>query len=142
LLLLVMQTVDTSMRLQAKRKRLGRGIRLQTEQNPERPNPTFIPAGNWAAQRIAEKIGGIPQSSIFEALANIPTTAHILGGAPIGADDTTGVIDARHQVFGYRNLLVCDGAAVPANIGVNPALTITAMAERAMSFVPAPPSAS
>jgi cholesterol oxidase len=133
---LVMQTADNSMRLRAERKRLGRGLRLQTEQNPERPNPTFIPAGNWAAKRLAEKIDGIPQSSIFEALGNVPTTAHILGGAPIGADESTGVIDARQRVFGYENLLVCDGAAVPANLGVNPALTITAMAERAMSFVP------
>ena len=67
----------------------------------------------------------------------MPTTAHILGGAVIGADAGRGVVDARQRVFGYENLLVCDGAAVPANIGVNPSLTITAMAEHAMSHVPA-----
>ncbi len=65
-----------------------------------------------------------------------PTTAHVLGGAVIGADASTGVVDARQRVFGYENLLVCDGSAVPANIGVNPSLTITAMAEHAISHVP------
>ena len=73
----------------------------------------------------------------MEALANIPTTAHVLGGAVIGADPSRGVVDAHQRVFGYANLLVCDGAAVPANVGVNPSLTITAMAEHAMSHVPA-----
>ena len=71
----------------------------------------------------------------MEAAANIPTTAHILGGAVIGADPATGVVDARQRVFGYENLLVCDGAAIPANVGVNPSLTITALAEHAMSHV-------
>jgi cholesterol oxidase len=135
LLLLVMQTADNSIRLVAKRRIFRRGVRLQTAQG-EKPNPTFIPIANKAAQRIAEKIDGIPQSSIFEALASVPTTAHILGGAPIGTGPDTGVIDARHRVFGYENLLVTDGAAVPANVGVNPSLTITALAERAMTFIP------
>jgi cholesterol oxidase len=67
---------------------------------------------------------------------NIPTTAHILGGAVIGANPESGVVDSSHRVFGYENLLVCDGSAVPANPGVNPSLTITALAERAMSLVP------
>jgi len=74
---------------------------------------------------------------ILEAAANIPTTAHILGGAVIGRDATTGVIDTDHRVFGYTNMMICDGSAVPANPGVNPSLTITAMAERAMAKVPA-----
>jgi cholesterol oxidase len=74
---------------------------------------------------------------VTEALANIPTTAHILSGAAIAAGPERGVVDARQRVFGYRDLLVCDGAAVPANVGVNPSLTITAMAEHAMSHIPA-----
>ena len=135
LLLLVMQSADNSIRLVPKRRIFGRGIRLQTAQG-EKPNPTFIPIANEAARRIAEQIDGIPQSSIFEALASVPTTAHILGGAPIGATPDTGVIDDRQRVFGYENLLITDGAAVAANVGVNPSLTITALAERAMSFVP------
>jgi cholesterol oxidase len=60
----------------------------------------------------------------------------VLGGAVIGTDPSTGVVDARQRVFGYENLLVCDGSAVPANVGVNPSLTITAMAEHAMTYVP------
>ncbi len=136
-ILLVMQTLDTAMRLRPKRKIFGRGVRLQTEQDPERPNPTFIPAADHAARWWQERTGGMAQSGITEALFNIPTTAHILGGAVIGTDPDHGVVDSRHRVFGYRNLLVCDGAAVPANPGVNPSLTITALAEHAMAEIPA-----
>lgn len=136
IILLVMQTLDTAMRLRPKRRLLGRGVRLQTEQDPERPNPTFIPAAEKAARWFAERTGGVPQSGLTESTLNIPTTAHILGGAIIGATRDEGVVDARHRVHGYENLLVTDGAAMPANPGVNPSLTITAMAERAMTFVP------
>jgi cholesterol oxidase len=111
-------------------------MRLQTEQDPSKPNPTFIPIANEAAEWMAKRIGGVPQSSLTEALANIPTTAHILGGVVIGHSPADGVVDERHHVFGYENLLVCDGSVLPANVGVNPSLTITALAERAMSFVP------
>ena len=111
-------------------------MRLQTEQDPGRPNPTYLPAAEQAARWFARRTGGIPQSGLTESSLNIPTTAHILGGAVIGADPEHGVVDAQHRVFGYRNLLVCDGSAVPANPGVNPSLTIAALAERAMSFVP------
>ena len=69
-------------------------------------------------------------------VANIPTPAHILGGCGIGADSTPGVIDSSHRVFGYEGLYVCDGSTIPANLGVNPSLTITAMTERAMSLIP------
>jgi cholesterol oxidase len=145
LILLVMQTLDNSMRLRPRDKPLGRGVRLRTEQDPDNPNPTYIEAANDAAKWIAEKLEGVPQSSVAEALANIPSTAHVLGGAVIGADEHSGVVDERCRVFGYRNLMVCDGAAVPANPGVNPSLTITALAEHAMSHVPpkegAPPVA-
>ena len=134
-ILLVMQTLDNAIRLRATRRLLGRGVKLQTEQDPERPIPTFIPVANAAAEWMAERVGGHPQSGTTEAVFNIPTTAHILGGAVIGEGPETGVVDGRHRVFGYENLLVCDGAAVPANPGVNPSLTITALAERAMTFV-------
>jgi len=134
-ILLVMQTLDNAIRLRSKRRVLGRGVKLQTEQDPERPIPTFIPAANAAAEWMAQRVGGIPQSGTTEAVFNIPTTAHILGGAPIGESPETGVVDSRNRVFGYENLIVCDGSAVPANPGVNPSLTITALAERATSFV-------
>jgi len=80
-------------------------------------------------------VDGQPMALLTETLLGIPTTAHILGGCVMGRGPEEGVIDHRHRVFGYRNLLVCDGSAVSANPGVNPSLTITALAERAMSFV-------
>jgi cholesterol oxidase len=134
-ILLVMQTLDNAIRLRAKRRLFGRGVKLQTEQDPDRPIPTFIPPANAAAEWFAKRLGGMAQSGTTEAVFNIPTTAHILGGAVIGESPETGVVDGRNRVFGYENLLVCDGSAVPANPGVNPSLTITALAERAMTFV-------
>jgi cholesterol oxidase len=135
IIVLVMQTLDNAIALRPTLTRSG-DVRLQTEQDPDRPNPTFIPVANEAAEWLARRTGGIAQSSVMEALLNIPSTAHILGGAVIGADADHGVVDADQRVFGYANLLVCDGAAVPANVGVNPSLTITALAERAMSRIP------
>jgi cholesterol oxidase len=136
IILLVMQTLDNAMALRPRQGPFG-SLWLQTEQDAERPNPTFIPAANQAASWFARRTGGIAQSAFMEAMFNIPSTAHILGGAVIAADPEHGVVDARQRVFGYENLLVCDGSAVPANVGVNPSLTITALAEHAMSHVPA-----
>jgi cholesterol oxidase len=136
IILLVMQTLDNAIALRPRKGPFG-SFWLQTEQDPERPNPTFIPIANKAAEWFAKRTGGIAQSSITEALFNIPTTAHILGGAVIAPDPSQGVVDDGQRVFGYENLLVCDGAAVPANVGVNPSLTITALAEHAMSGIPA-----
>jgi cholesterol oxidase len=135
-ILLVMQTLDTAMSLRPRRRLFGRGVRLQTEQDPERPNPTYIPVANQAAEWFAERTGGMAQSGLTEAIWNIPTTAHILGGAVIAPDPEHGVVDSANRAFGYENLLVTDGASVPANPGVNPSLTITALAERAMSRIP------
>jgi cholesterol oxidase len=135
IIVLVMQTLDNAIALRPKLKRNG-DVRLSTEQDPERPNPTFIPVANEAAEWLAERTGGIAQSSLSEALFNVPNTAHILGGATIGHSPEDGVVDWRQRVFGYENLLVCDGSAVPANVGVNPSLTITALAEHAMSHIP------
>lgn len=135
IILLVMQTLDNAIALRPRLKRNGE-VSLQTEQDPERPNPTFIPVANQAAEWFAERTGGIAQSSIMEATFNVPTTAHILGGATIGHGPEDGVVDARQRVFGYENLMVCDGAAIPANVGVNPSLTITALAENAISQIP------
>jgi cholesterol oxidase len=136
IILLVMQTLDNAMALRPKRGPFG-SLWLSTEQDPERPIPTFIPVANEAAEWLAKRTGGIAQSAMTEALFNIPTTAHILGGAVIASDPSRGVVDAHQRVFNYENLLVCDGSAIPANVGVNPSLTITALAEHAMSHVPA-----
>jgi cholesterol oxidase len=140
--LLVMQSLDNAIAFRAKQRWFGRGVRLTTEQDAAKPNPTYIDAGNKAAEWIAEHTGGIAQSSVLEALANIPTTAHILGGASIGSDAEHGVVDQEQRVFGYNNLLICDGSTVPANPGVNPSLTITAMTERAVGKIPARNTAS
>jgi cholesterol oxidase len=135
MILLVMQTLPGQMSFRA--RGLGRRVLMSTHQDPEHPNPTFIAEGNRAAQILAEEIGGIAQSNVSEALFNVPATAHILGGAVIGASAETGVVDRWQRTFGYENLLICDGSVVPANPGVNPSLTITALAERAISAIPA-----
>jgi cholesterol oxidase len=134
IIILVMQTLDNAIALRPRKGPFG-SFWLQTEQDPERPNPTFIPTANRAAEWFAQRTGGIAQSSLTEAMFNIPSTAHILGGAVIAPDPSRGVIDSSQRVFGYENLLVCDGSAIPANVGVNPSLTITALAEHAMSRV-------
>jgi cholesterol oxidase len=98
--------------------------------------PTFIPAANAFAEKFAAMCGGTAMSMLPEILFNVPGTAHCLGGCTIGRSRDDGVVDAQHRVFGYKNMYVCDGSVVAANLGVNPSLTITALAERAMSFVP------
>lgn len=137
LMMLVMQPRDNAIRFRARKRPLGRGYRLTTARDDERPAPTYIDAGHRVARWLAERTGGIAQASVFEVFGNRPMTAHVVGGAVIGESPATGVVDARLQVFGYRNMVVCDAAALPANPGVNPALTITALAEHAMSHIPA-----
>jgi cholesterol oxidase len=97
--------------------------------------PTFIPQANEFARQTGALIGGMPMSMLTEILFNIPGTAHVLGGCAIGGTPAEGVVDARHQVFGYKNMYVCDGSVIAANLGVNPSLTICALAERAMSYI-------
>jgi cholesterol oxidase len=98
--------------------------------------PTFIPAANEFAEKFAQIAGGTAMSMLPEILFDVPGTAHCLGGAVIAGSPERGVVDPRHRVFGYRNMYICDGSVVAANLGVNPSLTITALAERAMSFIP------
>jgi cholesterol oxidase len=139
MILLVMQSLDNSIRLKVKRRWPNGNVVLSTEQDPNNPNPDKIPAAYRAAEWIAQRTGGTPQAIVMEAALAIPTTAHILGGAVIGSAPENGVVDRQQRAFGYENLLVCDGAAVPANIGANPSLTITALTERAISTIaPAP----
>jgi len=129
-ILLFMQSLDTKLRI-----KLGR-LGLTTDvSDGELPNP-FVPLSFELADRMAEKLDAEPIQLLQESLLGIPSTAHILGGAAMGADPDEGVIDSDHRVFGYRNLLICDGSSISANIGVNPSLTITALAERAMSKIP------
>ena len=134
LVILVMRSSDNAIAFRARRGLFG-GVSLRTAQNKEKPNPTFIPIANETAQWLERQTGGVAYSSVLEAAANIPTTAHILGGAVIGADASRGVVDSRLCAFGYVNLMIVDGSTMPANPGVNPSLSITALAEHAMSHV-------
>ena len=127
---LVMQSLDNS--LTVRRTRRGR---LTTGPGHGPANPRWIPVGHEAVRRIATRIGGFPGGSVGDVF-DVPMTAHILGGATIGESPETGVIDAYHRVFGYPGLHVVDGSAIPANLGVNPSLTITALAERAIALWP------
>jgi cholesterol oxidase len=131
---LVMQHLDNSITTFTKRGPLG--VRLMSsKQGHGEPNPTWIPAGNEVTRRMAEKIDGVAGGTWGE-LFNIPLTAHFLGGAAIGDSPEHGVIDPYQRVYGYPTLSVMDGAAISANLGVNPSLSITAQAERAASLWP------
>ncbi len=134
IILLVMQTRDNSIRML--RKKGWFRTKLSTTQGEGEPNPTYIPIANDVARLTAEEIDGVGFSSVNEVLFDTPLTAHLLGGASVGATSDVGVVDAYHRVFGHEGLHVIDGAAIGANLGVNPSLTITAMAERAMSMWP------
>jgi cholesterol oxidase len=135
-ILLYMRTLEGSLRM-----KLGRGLTtgfakgLTTELG-DGPAPTAsIPEATELARRVADKLQGLPVSLVTETALGVPTTAHILGGCCMGASAEEGVIDAEHRVFGYEGLYVIDGSSVSANPGVNPSLTITALAERAMSRI-------
>ena len=131
---LVMQHLDNSITTFTKRGPGGFRI-MSSKQGHGEPNPTWIPVGNEATRRMAEKVGGIAGGTWGE-LFNIPLTAHFLGGAAIGDSAATGVIDPYHRVYNYPTLFVTDGAAISANLGVNPSLSIAAQAERAASLWP------
>lgn len=141
-ILLVMQNLDNRIRL-----RFGRSpFTLWRQGLVSKPDescniPGKIEIGHQVARRYAEKIGGLPAGSINESLFNIPMTAHILGGCPIGRDDEEGVVGVDFGVHNYPGLYVIDGSIMPANPGVNPSLTITALAEYAMTCIPPKPGA-
>jgi cholesterol oxidase len=134
MIMLVMQHLDNSITTFTRRTKLGIR-RVTSKQGHGEPNPTWIPVGNAVTRRVAAKIDGVPGGTWGE-LFNIPLTAHYLGGAAIGDNPQSGVIDPYHRVFGYPSLSVVDGAAISANLGVNPALSIAAQAERAASLWP------
>ena len=130
---LVMQDVDSSVTVRGKRGLFG--FKLTSSNSGDTPNATYIPAANEAVRHIANEYGGIAGGHIGD-LISAPFTAHFVGGCVIGKDESIGVIDAYHRVFNYPTLHVVDGSTITANLGVNPSLTITAQAERAMSMWP------
>ncbi len=136
---LVMQTRDNSLDVSGRSGLLGRG--LTSAQGHGEPNPTYIAAGHRAVRDIARRLAertGVPTfaGGTWGEIFNIPLTAHFLGGCPISATPATGVVDPYHRAWGHPGVHIVDGSAVSANLGVNPALTITAQAERAFSLWP------
>jgi cholesterol oxidase len=137
-MLTVMQNVDTQLALvRARHPLMPWRTRLTTRREAGAASLAFIPQALKAAQHLAQVTGGEAICPLLESVGNKAVTAHILGGAVVADSPERGVIDHRHEVFGYPGLYVVDGSAVPANLGVNPSLTITALAERAMSLMPA-----
>jgi cholesterol oxidase len=135
LFLLAMHPDDTAMRFRLRRRGfLPAGLKVRND--PHSPMPGRLAAAEDIASRVASHIDGTVQRSVFEAVLGIPTTAHLLGGAVIAASPADGVVDEQCHAFGYERLLVADAAVLPANPGSNPALTITAIAERAMAAIP------
>jgi cholesterol oxidase len=130
---LVMQSLDNSITTYGKKTPIG--WRMTSRQGHGAPNPTWIPVANEAVRRMAGVLGGTAGGNIGEPF-NMPLTAHFIGGCAIGTSPETGVVDPYQRVFGHPGLHVADGSAISANLGVNPSLTITAQAERAMSFWP------
>jgi len=130
---LTMQNVDSSITVSSKRGLFG--WHLTSKNDPSKPNATYIPAANEVVRRIADKHDGIAGGHVGD-LINAPFTAHFVGGCVIGDSATTGVIDPYHRVYNYPTLHIVDGSTITANLGVNPSLTITAQAERALSMWP------
>ncbi|KRE92823.1 cholesterol oxidase [Nocardioides sp. Soil774] len=130
---LVMQTLDNSITTKGVKGRFG--WRMTSEQGHGLPNPTYIPIAYEATRRMADVLGGTAGANVGEAF-NRPLTAHFIGGCTIGDSRETGVVDPWQRLYGHEGLHVVDGSTVSANLGVNPSLTITAQAERAMAFWP------
>jgi cholesterol oxidase len=136
IILLVMQSIDRQMRLRMGRSLLN-GFRVGlVGAATDNPIPSYLPVAQEASKKLAQDLNGIPQNIFTEVLLGTPATAHILGGACMASSAQEGVIDSNHKVFGHPGLYVCDGSVVPANLGVNPSLTITALSERFASHFP------
>jgi cholesterol oxidase len=131
---LVMQTTDNAMKMIWKNNLLGGKMKI--DNNGQKKVPAFIPVGQEVMERYARKISGIPQNILLEVFFDRPTTAHILGGCPMSETHESGVVDKHLKVHGYPDFYITDGSVIQGNIGVNPSLTITAMAEYSMSHIP------
>jgi cholesterol oxidase len=128
---------DSSLRLVLVRRWLKRSSsRLATRVDAPHRVPTYIPIANDFTRRMADRMNAVPLSSLSEVLLDAPATAHILGGCVIAESASEGVVGLDQRAFGYENLYICDGSVIPANLCVNPALSILAFSERAMSRIP------
>ena len=140
LILLVMQSAENSMKMKIQRGSFG--SRMKIINNQKDKVPAYIPQGQKAMQKLAELSGGIPQNILLETLLNRPTTAHILGGCPMGETEHEGVVDPLFRVHGYPGMFITDGSVIQGNIGVNPSFTIMAQAEYCMSHITVKPGFS
>jgi len=131
---LVMQSADNAMKMVWKNTIFGGKMKI--DNHGQKRVPAFIPIGQEVMERYARKVAGVPQNILLEVFFDRPTTAHILGGCPMSENVDSGVIDKNLSVHGYPNFYVTDGSVIQGNIGVNPSLTITAMAEYCMSKIP------
>ena len=130
---LIMQELENSMRM------VWKGGTMKMQNDSGQKVPSFIPIGQEALYRYAKKVNGVPQNAFSEIVFSLASTAHILGGCPMGKTKETGVVDENFKVHGYDNFYVLDGSIMPCNLGVNPSLTITALSEYAMDRIPAKP---
>jgi len=133
IIFLVMQSLDNSMRMIWKKSLFGSSISIKNDKDVK--VPAFIPIGQEVMKRYAKKVNGIAQNAWPEILLNMPMTAHILGGCPMGKTIEEGVVNEFFEVHGYKNMYVLDGSVIPCNLGVNPSLTITALSEYAMFHI-------
>ena len=129
-----MQSLDNSMRMIWKRRILGGGMSIKN--NKDLKVPVYINIGQEVMKRYAKKVNGIAQNTWPEILMNMPMTAHILGGCPMGKTKDEGVVNDYFEVHNYKNMYVLDGSIIPCNLGVNPSLSIVALAEYAMDNIP------
>ncbi|GAA4826055.1 GMC family oxidoreductase [Algivirga pacifica] len=135
IILLVMQNLEESLKMRWRKGFFRKGLAFDNRESHQKV-PAYIPIGQEVMYRYAEKTGGIPQNVAMEIFLNTATTAHILGGCPMGKDKSEGVVNDRFEVHGYPNMYILDGSIIPCNLGVNPSLTITTLSEYAMSMIP------
>ncbi len=133
IIFLVMQSLDNSMRMVWKKGLFHNGISIKNDKASK--VPAFIPIGQEVMNRYAKKVNGIAQNTWLEIILNMPMTAHILGGCPMGETKEEGVVNEYFEVHGYKNMYILDGSVIPCNLGVNPSLSITALAEYAMDHI-------
>ncbi|MCW5908263.1 MAG: GMC family oxidoreductase [Chitinophagales bacterium] len=135
IIFLIMQTLENAMRLKLRKGIFGYSMTMVNDSNQR--VPTYIPIGQEALYRYAKKVNGIPMNAFSEVMFNLASTAHILGGCPMGKTKEEGVVDDYFRAHGYPNMYILDGSIMPCNLGVNPSLTITTFAEYAMDNIPA-----
>ena len=135
IIFLIMQSLPNAMQMKLRKGIFGPSLIMSNDSDQK--VPSFIPIGQEALYRYAKKVKGVPHNAISEIMFGLASTAHILGGCPMGKTKEEGVVDEYFHVHGYKNFMVLDGSIMPCNLGVNPSLTITALSEYAMANVPA-----